>query len=100
MSFREAEATDANLNGLAVILHDALEESGYHRNPHQVYDNMDSDRLIGPTPEVGKPASRFDLLQHVSGHRATPQLIPDEAVLFCRANLQQGPRAPTATTAA
>jgi hypothetical protein len=91
MSFRDAEATDATLNGIAAILRTALEESGYRRNPHQVYDNMDSDPLIGILPEAGKPASRVELLQHVQNHRANPPVIPDEVVLFCRAKLQQGP---------
>lgn len=99
MSFQEAEATDANLNGLAALLKSALEELGYRRNTHQIYENMDSDPLIGDLPDSGKPASRSELLQHVSKQRANPSVIPDEVVLFCRANLQQGPLAPDADTA-
>jgi hypothetical protein len=91
MSFRDAEAGDRNLNGLAAILRTALEEPGYLRNSHQIYDNMDSDPLIGSLPETGRPASRIQLLHHVSGHRANPAVIYDNVVLFCRANLQQGP---------
>jgi hypothetical protein len=94
MSFRDAEATDATLNGIAAILRVALEEPGYRRNPHQVYDNMDSDPLIGMLPVAGMPASRVDLLQHVQNHRANPPAIPDEVVLFCIAKLQQGPLVP------
>jgi hypothetical protein len=99
MSFRDAEATDATLNGIAAILRVALEEPGYRRNPHQVYDNMDSDPLIGMLPEAGKPASRVELLQHMQNHRANPPVIPDEVVLFCRAKLQQGPLVPPADAA-
>lgn len=91
MSFRDAEATDATLNGITTILRAALEQPGYRRNPHQVYDSMDSDPLIGALPELGKPASRMELLRRVSGHRADPSAISDEVVLFCRTNLQQGP---------
>jgi hypothetical protein len=99
MSFRDAEATDAILNGISAILRTALEEPGYRRNPHQVYDNMDSDPLIGVLPEAGKPASRVELLQHVQNHRANPPVIPDEVVLFCRAKLQQGPLVSAADSA-
>ena len=99
MSFRDAEATDATLNGITAILRAALEEPGYRRNPHQVYDNMDSDPLIGMLPEAGKPASRVELLQHVQNHRANPPVIPDEVVLFCRAKLQQGPLVAAADSA-
>jgi hypothetical protein len=99
MSFRDAEATDATLNGITAILRAALEEPGYRRNPHQVYDNMDSDPLIGMLPEAGKPASRVELLQHVQNHRANPPVIPDEVVLFCLAKLQQGPLVPPANAA-
>jgi hypothetical protein len=91
MSFPNAEATDASLSGLAALLRNALEQPKYARNIHQVYDNMDSDPLIGPLREPGRPASRFQLLQHVSGHRSNPSVIADEVVLFCRANMQQGP---------
>ena len=91
MSFRDAEATDATLNGIVTILRAALEEPGYGRNPHQAYDNMDSDPLIGLLPEAGKPASRVELLQHVQSYRANPSVVPDAVVLFCRAKLQQGP---------
>ena len=98
MSFREAEATDASLSGLAALLHTALEKPGYRRNPHQIYDNMDADPLIGPLPEPGKPASRIELLRQLSRHRANPSVIPDEVVLFCRAKPQQGPGLPNAET--
>lgn len=95
MSFRDAEAKEPSLNGIAAALRLALEQPGYRRNPHQVYDGMDSDPLIGALPEPGRPASRIELLQHVSDHRANPSAIPDEVVLFCRRNLQQGPVLPT-----
>jgi hypothetical protein len=35
--------------------------------------------------------SRTGLLRRVNDHRADPTAIPDQVVLFCRANLQQGP---------
>ena len=98
MSFREAEATDPALSGFAAVLRAALEDPGYRRNPHQVYDSMDLDPLIRALPEPGHPASRLDLLRQVSSHRADPSTIPDEVVLFCRANLQQGPELPAAGT--
>lgn len=94
MSFREAEATDANLAGIAAILHDALEKPGYARNRHQIYENMDSDPLIGPLSAAGRPASRLELLQHINNHRANPPVILGEAVNFCLANLQQGTLTP------
>jgi hypothetical protein len=94
MSFQGAEATNATLNGIAAILRMVLEEPGYSRNPHQVYDNMDSDPLIDMLPTAGKPASHVELLQHVQNHRTNPPAIPDEVVIFCRANLQHGPLLP------
>ena len=96
MSFQEAEATDVNLNGLSVVLHGALAQPTYGRNPHQVYVNMDTDPLIGPLPLTGKPASRVELLSQTSKHRANPSAIADQVILFCRANLQQGPGFPNA----
>jgi hypothetical protein len=91
MSFRDAEASDATLNGITTVLRAALEQPGYGRNPHQVYDNMDSDPLIGALPEPGRPVSRMELLRHVSNHRASPSAIPQEVVAFCRQHLQEGP---------
>jgi hypothetical protein len=60
---------------------------------------MDSDPLIGPLPEAGKPASRIELLKQVSKHWANPAGVPDEVVLFCRAHLQEGPLAPATEVA-
>lgn len=98
MSFRDAEATDASLNGLAALLRAALEEPGYRRNQHQIYDNMDSDPRIGPLTEAGRPAGRIELLRQVNNHRADPSAMRDEVVLFCRTNLQQGPGFPNTET--
>ena len=98
MSFQDAEASDASLNGISTILRAALEQPGYGRNPHQVYDNMNSDPLIGAQPEAGEPESRSELLLHVKSHRANPSAVPDEVVLFCRANLQQGPASSSSGT--
>lgn len=91
MSFRDAGAADSTLDGVAEILRAVLKQPGYQRNPHQVYDSMDGDPLIGALPEGGRPASRRELLRRVSVHRASPSEIPGEVVAFCRANLQQGP---------
>jgi hypothetical protein len=96
MSFRDAESADTTLSGIAAILRAALEEPGYRRNQHQVYDSMDLDPLIGALSEPGQPASRIQLLRRVSTHRADPSAIPDEVVLFSRSNLQQGPALPSA----
>lgn len=91
MSFRDAEASDAALKGITTILRTALGQPDYRRNPQQVYDSMDSDPLIGTLPEPGKPASRMELLRHVSNHRGSPSAIHDEVVAFCRQHLQEGP---------
>ena len=91
MSFQRAEISDPSLKGISDALQAALVEPAYTRNPHQIYDNMDSDLLIGPLPQAGMPASRIELLRQVSPHRADPSKMPDEVTRFCRANLQQGP---------
>jgi len=99
MSFQDAEDAAPTLDGIAALLCNALEKPGYTSNPNQIYDNMDSDPLIGPLPEPGKPASRSELLQRVSPHKADPAGIPKEAVKFCRANLRQGPVFPASAAA-
>ncbi len=99
MSFRDAEATDATLRGIAAVLRGALEEPAYHWNPDQVYDNMDGDPLIGALPEAGKPASRLELLRYLNPHRGDPSALADEVVSFCRHNPRQGPSGAVASTA-
>ena len=91
MSFTEAEASDAALSGAAAALRAALEVPRYARNPHQVYDGMDSDPLISATTELGKPQCRAQLLRHIGPYLPNPTTIPDAVVSFCRTNLQQGP---------
>ena len=91
MSFPAAEATEPALAGLSPILRDAHEVSSYLPNPHQVYDNMDTDPLIAAHPTHGKPASRLELLQRVSVHGTNIGTIKNEVVSFCRSHLQEGP---------
>lgn len=92
MSFREAEDSDATLQGIADVLRAALAEADYGRNPHQVYDNMDVDPLIYTLSAEGNPASRLDLLLHIRALQDTPTSIPSEVVSFCRQHLRRGPQ--------
>ena len=97
MSFRDAEASDARLGGMAALLRAALAEASYVRNPHQIYDNMDTDPVIEVLPGTGKPAGRVELLNEVAAHRDDQARMRAETVLFCRAHQQEGPIFPTAT---
>ena len=96
MSFQEAETVEASVAGLGNLLRDSLREPGYARNVDQIYDNMDTDPLIGATSEVGQPASRVELLLHIAPHRLDQPRLKLEAELFCRDHLQEGPQFPDA----
>jgi hypothetical protein len=91
MSFQDAEAAETSVAGIASLLRDSLREPAYIRNANQVYDNMDTDPLIGPTPAAGEPACRVDLLTRVAAHAPDLLRVRDEAQLFCREHLREGP---------
>ncbi len=96
MPFEDAEATDARLDGVPALLREAVAKADYRRNPHQIFDNMDSDPQIGDLPEADKPASRIELLEVAAVHRADQAEMRDEAVLYCRSHQQEGPPYPDA----
>jgi hypothetical protein len=96
MSFHEAEAAEASAAGLATLLRDSLREPSYVRNVDQVFENMDTDPLIGAAPLAGQPASRVELLQTVAPHRMDPSCLREEADLFCRRHQREGPPFPDA----
>lgn len=82
---------------MASLLRASVAKAGYARNPHQIYDNMDTDPVIKALPGTGKPAARVELLNGVAAHRDDQARMRVEAVLFCRAHQQEGPTFPTAT---
>jgi len=96
MSFQEAEAAEASVVGLAALLRESFSEPAYVGNPYQVYDNMDTDPLIGVVPVAGQPASRLELLMGIAPHRADQDVLRAEALIFCRSHLQEGPPFPDA----
>jgi len=97
MSFPEAEAAEASVVGLANHLRDSLREPDYVRNVDQVYDNMDTDPLIGTIAQDGQPASRLELLLSIAPYRLDEPRMRDETALFCRGHLRVGPELPDAS---
>src|SRR2546423_13741030 len=97
MSFQDAEAAETSVAGIETFLRDSLREPAYIRNANQVYDNMDTDPLIGATPAAGGPACRVDLLTRVAAHAPDLLRVRAEAQLFCREHLREGPEFPDAT---
>lgn len=96
MSFHDAETADPSVAGVANILRDSLSEPAYIRNANQIYDNMDTDPLIGATAAVDQPACRVELLTRVAPHAPDLTLTRAEAELFCRDHLREGPEYPDA----
>jgi hypothetical protein len=94
MSFQSAEAAEPSVAGIAPLLRDSLHELTYPPNTNQIYDNMDTDPLIGVTVEAGKPACRVELLKRVVPHVLDLSSMRAETELFCREHLQEGPLFP------
>lgn len=91
MSFIDAEAEDADLNDLSLLVRNALFEGGYARNQNQAFDNLNSDPLIPDTAEPSKPGSRLELLQFLSPHRTDLAQMRTAIRTFGYARQGQGP---------
>lgn len=96
MSFHHAEAASPSLTGIAPVLRSSLNEPAYTRNVNQIFDNMDTDPLIGDTATVNLPACRVELLKRVAPHVSDLPRVRAEVELFCWDHQREGPEFPSA----